>query len=189
MPLYRKMKAYLSESLTKCKLSAVQYGTALHSVMQHLNLKCCGSDAEIVSDISRMVETGLISAEQAALVDPSKIYLFFNTELGRRIANGREVLREFKFSILEDASKYYSDVENDRILLQGVVDCALIEDAGITVIDFKTDYITDFNFDEKVQAYSTQIKTYADALSRIFEKPVLESYIYFFHNGKFVCVK
>ena len=184
-----------NESLSFRKPDEVQakrgteYGTALHSVMQHVNLKCCGSDAEIVSDISRMVETGLISAEQAALVDPSKISLFFNTELGRRIANGREVLREFKFSILEDASKYYSDVENDRILLQGVVDCALVEDAGITVIDFKTDYITDFNFDEKVQAYSTQIKTYADALSRIFEKPVLESYIYFFHNGKFVCVK
>ena len=133
-----------------------------------------------------MVNAELITVEQAQKVDVSRIYCFFQTDIGQKIIHGKEVLREFKFSILEDASLYYDNVSNERILLQGVVDCAIVEDNGIVVIDFKTDYITEQNFSEKVSQYSLQIKTYAKALSEIFELPVRESYIYFFHTGQFV---
>ena len=31
--------------------------------------------------------------------------------------------------------------EDGKILMQGVVDCAIIEDDGVTVLDFKSDYV------------------------------------------------
>ena len=93
--------------------------------------------------------------------------------------SGGEVLREFKFSILEDASTYYPGVAEDKILLQGVVDCALIEEDCITIIDFKTDYVTQSTLSKKVDLYTAQIATYAKALSRIYDLTVKGAYLYF----------
>ena len=52
-----------------------------------------------------------------------------------------DVIREFKFSLLADASIFAENLYDEKILLQGVVDCALIEPDGITIIDFKTDFV------------------------------------------------
>jgi ATP-dependent helicase/nuclease subunit A len=90
------------------------------------------------------------------------------------------VLREFKFSILDDGTSYSEGLEDEKILLQGVVDCAILDDDGITVIDFKTDRITEAELDLTVRNYTYQVEAYADALSRIFEKPIKRSCLYFF---------
>ena len=113
---------------------------------------------------------------------------FFRTDLGNRLRSGREVLREFKFSILDDASSYYAGVSDDKILLQGVIDCALVEEEGITVLDFKTDYITDANRSERIARYREQVNTYAKALSRIYEMPITDAFIYFFSSDEFIRV-
>ena len=166
-----------------------EYGTALHSVLQYLDFSKCTDETAISCDISRMVDRRLITDEQARIVDVTQIARFFCSELGTRIMNGQNVLREFKFSILENASDYYEGVENDTILLQGVIDCALIEDHGITVLDFKTDRITDKNRSERIAQYRRQVGVYAGALERIYELPVKEAYIYFFHTDELVSVK
>ena len=89
---------------------------------------------------------------------------------------------------MEDASLYYTGVEHDTILLQGVIDCALVENDGIIVLDFKTDRITEENRQERIAQHSRQVNTYAKALSKIYELPVTEAYIYFFSTGEFVKV-
>ena len=166
-----------------------EYGKAMHSVMQYLRFQCCGNLSDLQADIARMVQSNLITQEQADLVDISKIYQFFQSDLGRRLVTGNEVLREFKFSILEDVSNYYKGISGDSILMQGVIDCALVEDHGITVLDFKTDWITDDNLHEKTALYRDQVLTYAAALSRIYEKPVIASYIYFFSSEQLVAIE
>ena len=162
------------------------YGSAMHSVMQHLDYTCCSDGITVKNDIDRMVSTGLITAEQAALVDVEKIAAFFRTDIGNQILACKDILREFKFSLLEDASSYYDHVSEDQILIQGVVDCALIDDSGITVLDFKTDLITEDNITDKVNMYREQVKVYANALSKIFEKPIQAAYIYFFSSEQLI---
>ena len=164
------------------------YGNAIHCVMQHLDFSVCHDITLIRNDISRMVESGLLTSEHAAIVPVEKIAKFFQSELGAHIMRSRDVLREFKFSILENANKYYDASADDQILLQGVVDCAIIEDDGIVVLDFKSDYITESNLADKVQMYQSQVSAYAGALSRIFEKPVKASYIYFFSTEQLIGV-
>ena len=106
-------------------------------------------------------------------------------DIRRKLRTG-EVLREFKFSILDDASAYGEGLEGERVLLQGVVDCALIEPDGITVVDFKTDYLTAETLKEITARYKPQVDTYADALRRIFRKPIKAKALYFFHIDDFV---
>ena len=83
---------------------------------------------------------------------------------------------------------YYDDAENEKILLQGVVDCALVEPDGITVLDFKTDRVSEETLPTSVERYRPQVEAYADALCRIFEKEVKEKYLYFFHLDRLVKV-
>ena len=98
------------------------------------------------------------------------------------------MLREFKFSILDDAGRYGDGLEDVKVLLQGVVDCALIDDDGITLVDFKTDNVTEQTVDVVLHRYQSQIDVYALALSRIYQLPVKEKYLYLFHLGKFISV-
>ena len=72
------------------------------------------------------------------------------------------------------------------MLLQGVVDCAILEADGITVLDFKTDFVTDDTVDARADYYRPQVMAYAEALSRIYEMPVKASYLYFFRMNRFV---
>ena len=170
------------------KHGGAEFGNAMHSVMQHLSFQCCGNINDIKKDIERMVSAKLITDAQADMVSIDRIYHFFQSELGKKLVTGKEVLREFKFSILEAVSAYYDEASDDAILLQGVIDCALVEEDGITVLDFKTDFITDSNLQEKIVLYTDQVKTYSRALSRIYEKPVIASYIYFFSSEQLVSI-
>ena len=162
------------------------YGTAVHAVMQYLNFSCCGTLEGLQAECARILSQGLLSEEQGKKIDPKRIYPFFETEIGRKLISGTKALREFKFSILDDGSHYGEGLTGEQVLLQGVVDCALLESDGITVLDFKTDYVTEDTIASAAERYRLQLDTYADALHRIYEMPIKGKYLYFFHLNRFV---
>ena len=140
------------------------------------------------AQIDQLVQRGFINAETAKLVDRRKIAAFFHTEIGKKLRSGAPCVREFKFSILDEGGNYGEGLEGEQVLLQGVVDCALIEEDGITIIDFKTDYVTEQTLPELTEHYRLQVLTYAQAMARIYRKPVKASYLYFFRLNRFVPV-
>ena len=87
---------------------------------------------------------------------------------------------------MDDAEKYAPGLAGEQVLLQGVVDCALVEEDGITIIDFKTDRVTEETVEKTALGYSVQVDTYADALSRIYELPIKAKMLYFFQLNRFV---
>ena len=115
----------------------------------------------------------------------TKIAAFFATPLGEKLRS-KEVVREFKFSILEDGTLYDPRISGEEVLLQGVVDCALIEEDGITIIDFKTDRVNEENLYTRVDAYRPQVHAYASAMQRIYQRPVKQTLLYFFHIEQFI---
>ena len=165
-----------------------QVGNALHNAMQYLRYEHCGSLAEIQTEIQRLVDSGFLSDEEAQLVDCHKLLQFFSSEVGGKLRSGTEHIREFKFSILDRGEKYGEGLEGEQVLLQGVVDCALLEADGITVLDFKTDYVTEETVDQRTEYYRPQLETYCEALSRIYERPVKAAYLYFFKLDRFMPV-
>ena len=168
---------------------AAERGTAMHTAMQYIRYEACTSPERVRGEILRLAKDGFITRDQAALVDAGRIAAFFETDIGRMLRSGENVLREFKFSILEDGTNYDPALTGEQILLQGVVDCALMESDGITVIDFKTDFVTPQTLEQKVDYYRPQVKAYADALERIYGKPVKSAVLYFFHLGEFAAVR
>ncbi len=172
----------------KAQTNALERGTAVHTFMQFVDYKRCIDAAAIAQERDRLVSQNLLTQTQAAMIVPEEIAAFFASDLGRRLQESENVLREFKFSIMVDAQTYYPGVSNEQILLQGVVDCALVEEDGITVIDFKTDRVTAETVDEIAAGYRLQVITYTQALERIYKRPVKESYLYFVRLGTFVKV-
>ena len=169
-------------------LSGRAYGNVIHTVMQYINYEKCGDEAGIRLEIDRLATAGFLTEEQAASVDPGKIWKFFDSVIGRKLCEGTPFVREFKFSILDDGEKYNPDLDGEQVLLQGVVDCALLEEDGIIVLDFKTDYVKEEMLPTVISRYRPQVETYADALQRIYEQRVKARYLYLFHLDRFVAI-
>ena len=173
-------------SFVSPEFSGKEYGNVMHLVMQYISYERCADLDGIRAEIGRLVDRGFLTPEQTDMVDAKKLYGFFSSAIGKRIVGGTPYLREFKFSLLDAAERCDPTLQGEHILLQGVVDCALLEEDGITVIDFKTDYVTEATLADVVSRYRVQVQTYAKALERIYEQPVKGKYLYLFHLNRFV---
>ena len=171
------------------EITGQTYGNAVHKVMQHIRFACCTDYDAVSREIRRLQEENLITKEQASMVDPQMIADLFANELGQKLRSAEHLLREFKFSVLVDAGNYVPGLQNEQVLLQGVVDCAIIEQDGITVVDFKTDRVTETSLSDVLNGYSMQVTAYANALEKIYQLPVKSAWLYFFRLNRFVQVK
>lgn len=160
--------------------SAEDFGNAMHAAMQYLDFTKCVSREAVAGEIQSMVQRELISGQQAELIDAEMLYSFFQTDIGNMLIKGASHVREFKFSVLEDSREFKTRDYRDQILLQGVVDCALLEPDGITVVDFKTDHVTEDALPQKLLQYEPQVQTYASAMEKIYGAPIKGAYLYFF---------
>ena len=179
-------RTWRKPSFVEKKTQSKDRGSAIHAALEHIRYDACTSEDSIRREISRMADSGFLTSEQASLVDVSMLGAFFATPMGKRLGMEKNVLREFKFSILDDGESYGAELSGEKVLLQGVVDCAIVEEDGIIVLDFKTDRVTEEDLELRVAHYRPQVEAYAQALSRIFEKEVRESYLYFFQLNRFV---
>ncbi len=182
------MRVWRDPAFLSRQAAGKAYGTAIHAALQYIRYEACDSEAAVSREITRLVEEGYIPKEQGDMVNCGKIARFFATGLGRKLRSGTSYLKEFKFSILDDGRHYGENLEGEQVLLQGVVDCALLEEDGITVIDFKTDYVTENTIGEVTERYRPQVEVYGEALSRIYEKPIKGKFLYFFHLERFEAV-
>ena len=164
-------------------------GTAMHAVMQYIRFDQCTTVSSIEAEVHRIANSGYISLDAMTEISVEQIAAFFSTEIGQRMINEKEkVLREFKFSILVNSEECTGLAADDKMLLQGVVDSAIIEPDGITVVDFKSDKISEKDLDNAVSRYRLQVKSYANALSRIYRLPIKSAQLYFFQLNCFVSV-
>jgi len=161
-----------------------EIGNAIHAAMQYIRYEACTDQQGVEQEVQRLVAGRYITAQQGQLVDTQAVADFFSTDIGLRLRSGGELYREFKFSILDDAGNYVPGLQGEQVLLQGVVDCALIEPDGITVLDFKTDRVSEENLEALISHYATQVDTYAEAMCRIFGLPVKAKGLYFFRPRK-----
>jgi len=161
----------------KRDLTPAEKGTATHLFMQFASYSACKSESEIKKELQRLCAAYYITEQQAQAVEISKILRFFNSELGCWLL-AQEPKREFKFSLMVDASEYGLKAEGERVMLQGVIDCFVVEEDGLTIIDFKTDQ------SPHPEYYAPQLDAYGKALSRIYQMPVKQKILYFFSTGE-----
>lgn len=161
------------------ELTAAQRGTATHLVLQYLNFE----DRDVASQVERLVQRRLLTKEQAAEVDLEDLNRFLDTPLAQRIRSSPRVLREYRFTLLVDARRYGA-LSDDRILLQGVVDCCFEEQGKLYVVDFKTDHVFGERLMERSVQYRPQLEAYSEALERVLGQPVGGKFLYFLPAGR-----
>ena len=108
---------------------------------------------------------------------PSLVW-WTGTPLYRRMCISPRIERELSFSYAVDARTLFVTEANERILLQGVIDCCFMEEDGWTLIDYKTDRVPDGVAPLTVaKRHAAQLDLYAAALSALTGVPVIRRYI------------
>ena len=163
-------------------LTPAERGTATHLVLQYLDF--CGGD--VPDQVQRLLQRSLLTEQQAAAVDVEALERFLASPLAEEIRRGKNVLREYPFTLLMDARELEPGAAaGDQVLLQGVVDCCFETAEGLTVVDFKTDRV--FRQEDVVrraETYRSQLEAYSRALSKVLERPVVRRVLYFLEASK-----
>lgn len=118
-------------------------------------------------EIERLKNAEHITPAQAAAVEPKDICKLFASPVGQRILHADEVWRELRFSLLTGAETVFDAPAGEEVLLQGVADCCIREGDVLTVVDYKTDYVTAETLAARASEYAPQVRAYAAALTRL----------------------
>ncbi|MEQ6375420.1 helicase-exonuclease AddAB subunit AddA [Bacillaceae bacterium S4-13-56] len=165
------------------ELTPTERGSAMHTVMQHFPFDRVYSEEELKEFIQGLVTKEVMSQEEGDSVDITAILQFFETPIGIMMLESPSLFREVPFSLTLPASEVYAqwEGEEERVLIQGVVDCLVPYQDGWILLDYKTDQIpTSQKATELQQRYAVQLEMYARAIERIWKKPIKKKYLYFF---------
>lgn len=162
-------------------LTPAERGSATHLVLQYLDFR----NSDVSAQVAALAERDLLTPQQAEAVDVPALRRLLASPLAEELRAaeeaGRKPLREYRFALLISAREYDSLAsEEDSILLQGVADCCFETEAGLAVVDFKTDQVRSPE-DVRLRAehYRPQLEAYSLALSRVLGKPVVRRILYF----------
>lgn len=185
-PIIRRPR-FIQEKKT---LSAAERGSAMHTVMQHIPLSRKHTEAEIKAFVEKLVDREFLTKEEAISIDISAILAFFDTSVGKLMLKTDHIEREIPFSLALPAHEVYTDwhsQSDERVLLQGVIDCLIRTDQGWILLDYKTDQlpeqITGANKRTLQQKYELQLSLYARAVEEIWGQAIHRKYLYFFDQS------
>lgn len=173
-------------------LSAAEKGTAVHFVMKKIDFSRVNNIDEIKEQLQELFDNEFLIEEELKSINPNKILNFFKSNLGRRMLNsynkGENIYREVPFyteisslEIDDTLSKEYID---EKVRLQGIIDCFFEEDGHIILLDYKTDYVKFGNEIELKKKYKKQLEYYSNAIFKIIGKKVSKEYLYSFYLDK-----
>lgn len=180
-----KLRAPLFEQGQR-RLTPAEVGTAHHLFMQFCDFDAAAAPGGVERERRRLEEARLLSPQQAAAIAPDRIERFFASDLYRGLMAAHPVRREFKFSVLVPAAQYFPVAEQapeEKVLLQGVIDCLIDTPEGFVILDFKTDRVTESGVSARAEQYRAQMQAYMLAVRKIFARPVCRCVLYFFHSG------
>ena len=147
--------------------------------------------------IEEMVLDNSLTEKEANSIWHKQILNFFRSDLGKRLLKaykeGRMVSRELPFFTELSSTEYDKSLDekiykNEKIRLQGIIDCFFEEEDGIVLLDYKTDYVEEGQEEKIIERYKSQLKYYKDALEKITGKVVKETYLYLFKLDKEVSI-
>ena len=174
------MPAFMHEN----GLTGALKGIATHTFIQFADYE--KAKADVQSEIDRLYEMGVLDEGQAKGIDVKAVEAFFESSLAERILRSPEVMREKKFTIEVPVAEIYPEAgeaaEGEMMMIQGIADCAFLEDGELVIVDYKTDRLpTEEAFSHK---YASQVLLYKRALRECTGYEVKETLLYSFHLGK-----
>ncbi len=185
VPLIESLRT--SEMSEVGKVTAAERGTVTHFVLQYADEHKIKNVSDVEKLLAEMKNERIITGKQAESVRCRDISRFFESELGERMRRADRVEKEFSFYTEADAAEIYRNDSSGKVLLQGTIDCFMINDSCVTLLDFKTDNVhSREEAEERAKKYAVQMKYYKKGLSEILGRTVDECYLYFLNIGEAV---
>lgn len=155
-------------------------GTAMHRLMECYDFtKMPDHSDEFAENIKKqltgLVQMGKVSEDMQKLIRIPSVELFLKSQLAPRMkaaAMRDDLFREKPFVMGNH------EMEEEMVLIQGIIDVFWVEEDGIVLLDYKTDRVDSAT--RLRDMYKEQLDLYAEALERIFLLPVKEKYLYSF---------
>ena len=155
-------------------------GTAMHRLMECYDFtKMPDRSDEFAENIKKqltgLVQMGKVSEDMQKLIRIPSVELFLKSKLAPRMkaaAMRDDLFREKPFVMGNH------EMEEEMVLIQGIIDVFWVEEDGIVLLDYKTDRVDSAT--RLRDMYKEQLDLYAEALERIFPLPVKEKYLYSF---------
>lgn len=162
-------------------------GSATHLVIQNVDLKQTVNESAIHQTITDLLKKGCITNQVAGEIDILSVLKFFDSELGRLVQDDKStVMREWPFTYTASVADLYPDLKNsedEKIIIQGIVDMLIKTPTGIVIIDFKTDRISSARVQQRAEHYLPQLKWYCKAAGEILKAEAVSGYLYFLTVG------
>ena len=166
------------------KLTNVEYGTLMHTVMQRIDLQGDLSEAGIRKQIQNLVAKEYILPEHVELISVHNVARFFNSKIGKKLLSAKKIYREIQFSSAVNVKRFYTQVRDPSAItmMQGMIDLVFFdEDDNLILLDYKTDVDDDPNHAKA--RYKLQIALYTEVAESIFHHRVDEKLLYMLHSG------
>ena len=169
-------------------LQGAARGTAYHKILECLDFTKAESEELVQRQLASLLEENKMSREEADAVRVRDLVWFANGMLGQRMKrayqNGR-LYTEQPFVMEVPASRIREDCpEQEKILVQGMIDAYFEEADGLVIVDYKTDRVPGRDGRILVERYRKQLLYYREALERLTGKRVKKMYLYSFFLGK-----
>ncbi|MDR9747213.1 helicase-exonuclease AddAB subunit AddA [Paenibacillus taichungensis] len=191
------------------QLTGAERGTVYHTLMQHLPVDGSPVDSRIVEQtLLRLVELQILLPHQAEVIESDQLAEFFNTEPGTELLRAQWVKREIPFiyglpahhspaewlhslspdagmQTLEEDGKMQASLENETVLVQGIIDCLYEVNGELVLLDYKTDRVLEHRggLDKLTENYRFQLELYGRAIEDILGRKVDRKWLYFFDGG------
>ena len=125
----------------------------------------------VAEQIRELTDTGRLPSEMAGRLSRTGLCRFLESgtakEMAAAAADG-ELFREKPFMMSVPAAQVWEDAgDKEQVLVQGIVDVFWIRDGKLSLLDYKTDRVSDPR--ELLSRYDIQLKLYAEALARVFD--------------------
>jgi len=176
--------------MQKKSLTAAEKGTAMHAVMQQLNVREPVTEESTNRKVQELITKEILTKEQADSIHIHSIVQFFQTDIGKRMQKADRIQREVPFSYALPAEELYDEAKGEQVLIQGVIDCLFEDEDGYVLLDYKTDatqgkFAGGFNQAKPILAerYRVQLDLYGKAIEKITKKPLSDKVLYFFDGG------
>ncbi len=160
------------------KLSPAQRGTIIHQFIQFADYQAARED--LLTEMERMLTQGFLSEQETAVLPIGHLSAFFNSPLMSRILSADQIYREYRFFDEIPAGEVYPDLSpeaaGERIFIQGIADCVIVEENKAVIIDYKTDRVA--TMEELAEKYEKQLIFYKSAVGKALGMPVKECVLY-----------
>lgn len=171
------------------EVQAVEKGTAYHKLLECMDYSMESEKEQVDGLLKKLVTDKIMDPQAAETIATEQIVTFLHSSIGQRMKTAAlkgQLKREQPFVFGIPARELHKEAkEEERILIQGIIDAYFIEDGQLVIVDYKTDRVSQRDGDQKLlQLYQVQLEYYARALHQLTGLPVKAAYIYSFSLGK-----